>query len=258
MTLAALIWPLTRLQGNAAAAAQAAGGPVLAVDTSASLAALALAVPPSVGEPLRQLTLSAQALPSESLMASIAQLLAEAKLAVSQLRAIVIGIGPGSFTGLRVGLASVKGLALGAQVPVYALSSLQLLAASAGPGTHLVVRDARRDAFFAGLYRVDANGLAHALWPDAMQTADQLAQAWAARSDEQKAQRSCLLGDAATLLAERLPGARVMQALPVNGALAFVQVQQRLAAADSDPLAALQPQYLRLSAADQMRGNATS
>ncbi len=69
---------------------------------------------------------------SATLVAAIQELLEQAKVSLRQLRAIVVVSGPGSFTGVRVGLSAAKGLAEGAGLPVAAVSRLEVLAAKAG------------------------------------------------------------------------------------------------------------------------------
>jgi tRNA threonylcarbamoyl adenosine modification protein YeaZ len=69
---------------------------------------------------------------------------------------IVYGKGPGTFTGLRIGLATVKGIAIGAGCPVVGISSLEALALSSGvKGKVASLIDARRGELFAGFYEVD-------------------------------------------------------------------------------------------------------
>ena len=69
---------------------------------------------------------------SSTLIAAIRDLLAQTGTQLSLLHAIVAVNGPGSFTGVRVGLAAVKGLAEAAQIPVLAVSRLEVLAAKSG------------------------------------------------------------------------------------------------------------------------------
>lgn len=98
---------------------------------------------------------------SEQLLTLIHQTLTAADLSVTDLDAIVCGRGPGSFTGLRIGLATAKGLCLAAQRPLICLSSLLPLAESVREalGTSYDGRliaaliDARRNELFCGLYR---------------------------------------------------------------------------------------------------------
>jgi tRNA threonylcarbamoyladenosine biosynthesis protein TsaB len=66
----------------------------------------------------------------DTLPAATAELLQRANITARELRAIVIGIGPGSFTGLRVGLAFAKGMARAANLPLWPLSSLKVFAAN--------------------------------------------------------------------------------------------------------------------------------
>ncbi len=69
---------------------------------------------------------------SAELVSSVCELLGLAEVPLTKLSAIVAVNGPGSFTGVRVGLAAVKGLAESAQIPVVAVSRLEVLARKAG------------------------------------------------------------------------------------------------------------------------------
>jgi tRNA threonylcarbamoyladenosine biosynthesis protein TsaB len=89
-----------------------------------------------------------------SLLPAIDTLLRRAKLGVAELGGYAIGIGPGSFTGLRIGVATLKGLAFGSEAPVAAVSTLAALARAAGAGAEPVVAllDARRGEVYAAAF----------------------------------------------------------------------------------------------------------
>lgn len=84
---------------------------------------------------------------AEELTPMIARVLADAGWAVGDLSILAVDVGPGRFTGLRVGLATVRTLALAIDAPVVGMTSLEILAADhAGPVTAVV--DARRNEVF--------------------------------------------------------------------------------------------------------------
>jgi tRNA threonylcarbamoyl adenosine modification protein YeaZ len=72
---------------------------------------------------------------AEALMPMISEVLDEAALTVATCDAIAVSVGPGTFTGVRVGVAAARGLALASGKPVLTATSLALIAAEAGPGT---------------------------------------------------------------------------------------------------------------------------
>ncbi len=99
----------------------------------------------------------------DALFPAIQAMLAAEGCTVRDLRAIVCGSGPGSFTSLRIAASLAKGLADAAAVPLYAVPSLLLAAASWGaPGQYLVHSDALRGERYALRVSVDAAGMARA------------------------------------------------------------------------------------------------
>jgi tRNA threonylcarbamoyladenosine biosynthesis protein TsaB len=109
---------------------------------------------------------------STRLLAVIDGLLSEAGMTVADLDGIGVTCGPGSFTGVRIGMATVKGMALAAGLPVSGVSSLALLAANVPYARHQVcaLMDARKKEVYAGLFRCEplpvALGLECVLPPD--------------------------------------------------------------------------------------------
>lgn len=90
---------------------------------------------------------------SANLIPKIRQLLAAQKVTLSDLQAIVVVRGPGSFTGIRVGLSTAKGLAAAANIPIIAISRLALLASVSGLPHVFAVIPAGREEYYAGEYR---------------------------------------------------------------------------------------------------------
>jgi tRNA threonylcarbamoyladenosine biosynthesis protein TsaB len=81
-----------------------------------------------------------------SVLADADDLLRDAGLEPPQLDALVVGTGPGSFTGLRMGLAAARGLAFALEIPVAGVSTLEALAAGS-PGSVPVIDAGRREVF---------------------------------------------------------------------------------------------------------------
>lgn len=99
---------------------------------------------------------------SDLLVPMVMDLLAEAGLTLSQLDGLAYGMGPGSFTGLRIACGVAQGLALGGGVPVLGVSTLEALAEEAwqarGAERVLACLDARMNEVYAGLYRRQEEG----------------------------------------------------------------------------------------------------
>ncbi len=91
---------------------------------------------------------------SQTLMVMAQDLLKQCSLAAADLDAVAVAEGPGSFTGVRIGVAAAKGLAWGAEKPLVGVSTLEAMARhlSAWEGTVCPVMDARRNQVYNGLF----------------------------------------------------------------------------------------------------------
>jgi len=90
---------------------------------------------------------------SDLLVPMLMELLAESGLTLHQLDGLVYGMGPGSFTGLRIASGVAQGLALAADLPVLGISTLETLAEEAGADQVLACLDARMHEVYAALYQ---------------------------------------------------------------------------------------------------------
>jgi tRNA threonylcarbamoyladenosine biosynthesis protein TsaB len=77
--------------------------------------------------------------------------------------ALAVLVGPGSFTGIKVGIAFARGLARALGLPLAGVDGLEALALAAGPGEHLVAVDALRGELFGGRFQVGRGP-----WPEAL------------------------------------------------------------------------------------------
>lgn len=201
----------------------------------------------------------------------IEETLSRVGLRIGDVDGIAVSLGPGSFTGVRIGLAAAKTLSFAGGVPLVGIGSLELLAASAAVrfgladgawpdggagsgteagigGTVCAVLDARRGDAYAAAYRVPGGAgrwCDEALAPSVGPLADWLAAAAALPGPH------WVTGDGVGSLwpdvQAALPGARAAGPLyvyPRPAVLAWLG-QQRLAAGDRDDPATLVPQYLR-------------
>lgn len=127
--------------------------PILAFDTSAAHCAAALLWPGGLilrDEPMEK----GQA---ERLVPMLEEVLAEAGLGWSDLKALAVGTGPGNFTGVRIAVAAARGLALGLGVPAVGVTRLEALAHGL-PRPLTVIEDARRGEVYAQSFAPEGPG----------------------------------------------------------------------------------------------------
>ncbi len=122
------------------------GAPLLAIDTATSRVVVALGSAPDASgphltrPPYAQTSWAAGQRHGETLLPAIDRLLEESSIRRSDLAGIVVGTGPGTFTGLRVGLAAAKGIAHGLGIPIVGISTGEALLAG-GPVDEAASRD---------------------------------------------------------------------------------------------------------------------
>lgn len=128
---------------------------LLIVDTATSACSVAVT---AGGQVVAESLVNLAGPTSSRLAENITQTLAMAGWSLAELDGFAVTVGPGAFTGLRVGLAAVKGMALATGKPIAPISSLQLLAANLCAAELPVcpLFDARKGEVYAGCYRCDS------------------------------------------------------------------------------------------------------
>ncbi|MGC9222437.1 MAG: tRNA (adenosine(37)-N6)-threonylcarbamoyltransferase complex dimerization subunit type 1 TsaB [Terracidiphilus sp.] len=174
---------------------------------------------------------------SATLISAIADLLRSAGHELSNLDGIVIVNGPGSFTGVRVGVSAAKGLAQGADIPVVALSRLEVLARKAGVVSAAL--DAHRGEIYLRLETAGSAPVEMLAGPEELAAIDPVP-ALIAVCDE----------GAAAVLARAWPQTRLIHTPPPLASDAIRPGEARLAAGAAVDLALLDGHYLRRSDAE--------
>ncbi len=136
---------------------------ILSIDTSTRSCSVALTVGGlSDGNVVASLLLNNSVTHSRRLLSAIDSLLKTTETDWEAISGIAIGLGPGSFTGLRIGMATAKGLATAAKLPLLGVASLDGIASSCSTDKLVCsVLDARKKEVYAAFYRQDAKGKMH-------------------------------------------------------------------------------------------------
>ena len=192
---------------------------------------------------------------SQTLMTMAQDLLRNCGLTPQQVEAVAVAAGPGSFTGVRIGVAAAKGFAWGGELPLYGVSTLEAMALQLGAyeGYVVPVMDARRSQVYNALFRARAGELERLTEDRAISLAE-------LGEELKKAEEPIfLVGDGSTLCYNTLgdivprlvmpPEHRMHQRATGVGLSAWRQIR----AGQTGDAAALTPNYLRLSQAERER-----
>jgi len=217
--------------------------PILAIDAATLVSSVAIATEDTL---VAELTIQTRKTHSERLMPYISSLLTMAETEKKNLKAVAVSIGPGSFTGLRIGLATAKALAYALKIPLIGVPTLTALAfACPSPGALLApMLDAQKGNVYFGLYEWNGKTMIEIQPPRVVSFAD--------ANDELAAtgRRVLLLGEAAVMhradIAQPAPPHVVM---PRAGSVAVLAQQMYVQGVRHD-IASLEPLYIRRSEAE--------
>lgn len=226
---------------------------LLAIDASGQVASVALA---AEGEILAEYSLNYKKTHSQTLLPMIEEVLKMTDTARTELGCVVVSKGPGSFTGLRIGGATAKGLCAALNIPAVGVSTLEMLAANFLGSKEVIVpiMDARRNQVYTAAYE-SREGRLTALLEDSAQGIDELAEKLNALNrpviflgDGVKVYRSFLEANLKCEFSFAAPHQVVQRA----GSLAVLGMQ---AVAEGKTIsgAELELEYLRMSQAERER-----
>lgn len=219
--------------------------PILAIDTATLVSSVALATADTL---VAELTIQTRKTHSERLMPHIASLLTMAEIPQTSLKAVAVSIGPGSFTGLRIGLATAKAMAYALNIPLIGVPTLAALAVGCPvPGVFLApMLDAQKGNVYLGLYEWREGAVRE------VQPAKVVAFAEAQAELSRLERPVLMLGEAAVMhkadIAQPVPPHVVM---PRAGSIA-VLAQAMYAQGITHDVATLEPLYIRRSEAEEL------
>jgi len=192
---------------------------------------------------------------SQTLMVMAEDMLKAAGKTVEDLTAVAVAEGPGSFTGVRIGVAAAKGLSWGGELPCYGVSTLEAMALTLGiyQGYVCCTMDARRNQVYNALFYVNHGAIRRITEDRAIALAD--------LAEELKAltEPIFLVGDGSSLTYNTLKDTVASLVLPPEHRMhqrasgVALAAAKKIAAGETGDGAALTPNYLRLSQAERER-----
>ncbi len=220
---------------------------VLAVHSSSPRLAVALA---DSGRVLREEVLPPAKKHLENLAPLIKELTYRVAIGFQEIDGFGVAIGPGSFSGIRVGLATVKGMALASKKPVVGVGSLEIIAMQGlneGESAASVI-DARRNEIYAALWKKENDRILLIDGPVLGST--EILKSWADRIGN----KLVLCGESVVeQTAESNPELFSARVLTPSAAVCARIAWQRLSVGDADHIHTLTPRYIRKSDAQEKR-----
>ena len=225
---------------------------ILAFETSAKAGSVALL---EDGKLLAESYQNTGLTHSQTIMSMAESMLKSCGLAPGQVDAVAVAAGPGSFTGVRIGVAAAKGYAWGGQLPCYGVSTLEAMAQNLGVyrGYVLPVMDARRSQVYNALFYA-RDGVLTRQSEDRAISLEELGE-----EIKNLSEPIFLVGDGSNLCYNTLKDAVPTLVLPPEhrchqrAAGVALAAQRLIAAGDPGDAAALEPNYLRRSQAERER-----
>ncbi len=192
---------------------------------------------------------------SQTLLLMAEQVLKNCNIAPEEVEAVAVAAGPGSFTGVRIGVAAAKGFAWAREIPCYGVSTLEAMALQLGMqnGIILPVMDARRSQVYTALFRVDAGCLTR-MMDDCAISLEELKEKIKTLEEP-----IFLVGDGSILCYNTLKEAVSTLVLPPEHCMhqraagVGLGANAKILAGEPGDANALQPNYLRLSQAERER-----
>ena len=225
---------------------------ILAFETSAKAASVALLEQDRLlGEAYQNTGLTH----SQTLLKMAEDLLKNCGKTVADVTAVAVANGPGSFTGVRIGVAAAKGFAWGRNLPCYGVSTLEAMAQGLGVYDGFVVptMDARRDQTYTAIFRAEGGKLTSVLADCAISFAE------LGEKLKNCEKPIFLVGDGALLCYNKLSVEVENLILPSEHRMhqrasgVAILAQRQIAAGAEGDGAGLRPNYLRLSQAERER-----
>jgi tRNA threonylcarbamoyladenosine biosynthesis protein TsaB len=226
---------------------------LLALATSGPLGAVGAADTADTSGPVEAVRLGDGAERGRGVAPAVEEVLRRRGWKPTDVEGVAVDVGPGSFTGSRVGVATAKGICLGLGVPAVAVSSLDALALAAGPTSVplLCLRDARAGEAYFALYAAPVEGSEEASRPRRLTRLGRGTAADIRRALEERGVPKVLaVGEDAERLAVTLPLSGLLAGVrtPVAGPEAVLAVAiPRFHAGTTDDAASLAPAYLQPS-----------